>query len=122
MDALRQLFQSLQSTRFSVGITDIIEMVIIAYLIYRLMFIAQNAPDLISSLIVTGIMAHIALQLILNICVIVNAIPTTGITVPFISYGGSSLVFLMAEMGLAMGISARIQRQALLEEQLGEPL
>ncbi len=100
----------------------IILLILFAYLIYRLMFIAQNAPDLISSLIVTGIMAHIALQLILNICVIVNAIPTTGITVPFISYGGSSLVFLMAEMGLAMGISARIQRQALLEEQLGEPL
>ena len=58
---------------------------------------------------VTGIMAHIALQVILNIAVVTNTIPNTGITLPFISYGGTSVVFLLAEMGIALGVSSRIQ-------------
>ena len=87
----------------------IIILVLFGMLIYRLLFIAQNAPDLYGSLIVTGIMAHIALQVILNIAVVTNTIPNTGITLPFISYGGTSVVFLLAEMGLALGVSSRIQ-------------
>ena len=78
-------------------------------LLYRLMFIAKNAPDLYGSLIVTGIFAHISIQVILNVAVVLNLIPTTGITLPFISYGGTSIVFLMVEMGLALGVSSRIQ-------------
>ncbi len=78
-------------------------------LLYRLMFIAQNAPDLYGSLVVTGIFAHIALQVILNVAVVLNGIPTTGITLPFISYGGTSVIFLMAEMGLALSVSNRIR-------------
>ena len=78
-------------------------------LLYRLMFIAQNAPDLYGSLVVTGIFAHIALQVILNVAVVLNVIPTTGITLPFISYGGTSVIFLMAEMGLALSVSNRIK-------------
>ncbi len=78
-------------------------------LLYRLMFIAQNAPDLYGSLVVTGIFAHIALQVILNVAVVLNVIPTTGITLPFISYGGTSVIFLMAEMGLALSVSNRIR-------------
>ena len=49
-----------------------------------------------------GIFIHIALQVIFNIAVVVNLMPTTGITLPFISYGGTSIVFLLAEMGIAM--------------------
>ena len=78
-------------------------------LLYRLMFIAQNAPDRYGALIVTGIFAHIALQVVLNIAVVTNLIPNTGITLPFISYGGTSIVFLMAEMGIALGVSNRIR-------------
>lgn len=78
-------------------------------LLYRLMFIAQNAPDMYGSLIVTGVFAHIAIQVILNVCVVLNVIPTTGITLPFVSYGGTSIIFLMAEMGLALGVSKRIK-------------
>ena len=78
-------------------------------LLYRLMFIAQNAPDLYGSLVVTGIFAHIALQVMLNVAVVLNVIPTTGITLPFISYGGTSVIFLMAEMGLALSVSNRIR-------------
>jgi len=87
----------------------IIIMVLFAMMIYRLAFIAQNAPDLYGSLIVTGIMAHISLQVILNIAVVTNTIPNTGITLPFFSYGGTSVLFLLAEMGIALGVSSKIQ-------------
>ena len=73
------------------------------------MFIAQNAPDLLGSLIVTGIFAHIALQVSLNIAVVLNVIPTTGVTLPFISYGGTSILFLMTEMGIALNVSRQIR-------------
>ncbi len=79
------------------------------FLLYRLFFIAQNAPDLLGSLIVTGIFVHISLQVVLNIAVVTNLIPTTGITLPFISYGGTSILFLMAEMGLALSVSRQIK-------------
>lgn len=78
-------------------------------LLYRLMFIARNAPDLYGSLVATGIFAHISLQVILNAMVVTNTIPTTGITLPFISYGGTSILFLLAEMGIALGISRKIK-------------
>lgn len=87
----------------------IVVFVLFGFLLYRLMFIAQNAPDMYGALMVTGIFAHIAIQVILNVCVVLNVIPTTGITLPFISYGGTSIVFLMAEMGLALGVSRRIK-------------
>ena len=82
-----------------------------AYLLYRLVFISQNAPDLFGSLMVAGIMIHIALQVILNICVVTNVIPTTGVTLPFVSYGGTSILFLMAEMGIALSVSHQIKIQ-----------
>ena len=87
----------------------IVMLTLFGMLLYRLMFIAQNAPDLYGSLMVTGIFAHIAIQVILNVCVVLNIIPTTGITLPFISYGGTSILFLMAEMGIALGVSRRIK-------------
>jgi cell division protein FtsW len=77
-------------------------------LLYRLMFIAQNAPDLFGSLLVTGILVHIAVQVTMNVAVVTNLLPTTGITLPFISFGGTSIMFLMAEMGVALGVSRRI--------------
>lgn len=83
--------------------------ILFGMLLYRLLFIAQNAPDLYGSLVVSGIFAHIALQVILNVMVVINCIPTTGITLPFISYGGTSVLFLMAEMGLALGVSSKIK-------------
>ena len=79
------------------------------FLLYRLYFIAQNAPDLLGSLIATGVFVHIALQVVLNIAVVINLIPTTGITLPFVSYGGTSILFLMAEMALALSISKQIE-------------
>ncbi len=86
----------------------IIVLALFGMLLYRLMFIARNAPDIYGSLIVTGIFAHIALQVIFNLAVVTNTIPNTGITLPFISYGGTSVLFLMAEMGIALGVSRKI--------------
>lgn len=87
----------------------VVVLVLFGYMLYRLFFIAQNAPDLYGSLMVVGIMAHISLQVILNICVSINLIPTTGITLPFFSYGGTSIVFLMMELAIALSVSRSIQ-------------
>lgn len=84
-------------------------LLVFGLLLYRLLFIAQNASDMYGSLIVTGIFAHIALQVLLNVMVVLNVIPTTGITLPFISYGGTSVLFLMIEMGVALGVSRKIE-------------
>ncbi len=85
--------------------------VILLYLlvIWRLFIIAINAPDLFGGLIATGILTHISVQVLINIAVVTNTIPSTGIPLPFISYGGSSLVFLLFEMGIALSISNQIK-------------
>ncbi len=74
-------------------------------MIWRMMVISTHAADLFGSLIAAGIMGHIAIQVILNVAVVTNTIPNTGITLPFVSYGGTSVVFLLAEMGLVMSVS-----------------
>ena len=78
-------------------------------LLWRMMVIANNARDLYGALLVTGIMAHIAIQVILNIAVVTNSMPNTGVILPFISYGGTSIVFLMSEMGIALSVSKGIR-------------
>ena len=64
------------------------------FMIFRFMVIANNAPDLFGALLVVGVMGHIAIQVVLNIAVVTNTIPNTGITLPFISYGGTSVLYL----------------------------
>lgn len=83
-------------------------MILFAYMIYRFVYIACHAEDVEGLLLVVGVMAHIALQVLLNIAVVTNTIPNTGVTLPFISYGGTSVVFLMAEMGLVLSVSNSI--------------
>lgn len=84
--------------------------VIIAFLflVYRFIVIADSAPDRYGAFLVIGVMAHISIQVILNIAVVTNVIPNTGITLPFISYGGTSVLFLMVEMGLVLSVSHSI--------------
>ena len=77
-------------------------------LLYRMWIIANSAPDMYGMLLVTGVMAHIAVQVVLNIAVVTNVIPNTGISLPFISYGGSSVMFLLAEMGMVFGVARSI--------------
>ena len=86
-------------------------MLLFFILIWRFFIIASHAPDLEGALIASGAMAHMMIQVILNIAVVTNTIPNTGITLPFISYGGTSVLFLMTEMGLALSVSRRIKLQ-----------
>lgn len=78
-------------------------------LIWRFFVIATHAADLEGALIAAGAMAHMMIQVILNIAVVTNSIPNTGITLPFISYGGTSEVFLLLEMGLVLSVSNLIE-------------
>ncbi len=80
-------------------------------LLYRLMFIANHAKDMFGSYICIGIMGHIALQVILNISVVTNTIPNTGVTLPLISYGGTSVTILLTELGLALSVSKNMEFQ-----------
>lgn len=80
---------------------------VFALLIWRLCVLSSNCRNLQGSLICAGIMAHMAIQVILNISVVTNTIPNTGITLPFVSYGGTSVLFLLAEMGLALNVSSQ---------------
>jgi cell division protein FtsW len=74
-------------------------------LLYRLLFIATHAKDMFGSYICIGIMGHIAMQVVLNIAVVTNSIPNTGVTLPLISYGGTSVAILLTELGLALSVS-----------------
>ena len=78
-------------------------------LIWRMMIVANNAPDLFGAMLVVGVIGHIAIQAILNVAVVTNSIPNTGISLPFISYGGSSVTFLLGEIGLVLSVAKNIQ-------------
>ncbi len=73
--------------------------------IWRGIKIALNAPDLHGSLIATGITSLIAVQSLFNVAVVTNTIPPTGVSLPFFSSGGTSLVLFMAEVGILLNIS-----------------
>lgn len=83
----------------------LIVMSVFIYLIYRGIVIALKSPDLFSKMLVVGIMGQVAIQVILNIAVVTNTIPSTGISLPFFSYGGTSLIILMGEMGVVLSVS-----------------
>ena len=74
-------------------------------LIWRGFYIARNAPSRFASLVVIGLISQVAVQVLLNIAVVTNSIPSTGISLPFFSYGGTSLMIFMAEMGIVLNIS-----------------
>jgi cell division protein FtsW len=82
---------------------------VFAVMLWRIVHIAQNAPDLFGTMLAAGVFAHIAIQVILNIAVVTNTIPNTGVSLPFISYVGSSAVILLSEMGLVLNISSKIR-------------
>ena len=74
------------------------------FLLYRMLLIANQADDVFGALIVVGVMSQIALQVIFHIGVAFNIFPNTGISLPFISYGGTSSLFLMAEIGIVLNV------------------
>lgn len=78
---------------------------VFAALIWRGMYIAKRAPTVFSSLLVAGIVCQIAIQAVLNIAVVTNTLPSTGISLPFLSSGGTSLTILLAQMGFVLSAS-----------------
>ncbi|MDF2510852.1 MAG: putative rane protein [Herbinix sp.] len=78
-------------------------------LVWRIFIIAINSTDLLGGLIATGVLAHIATQVMINIAVVTNSIPSTGIPLPFISYGGSAVVVILFEMGIVLSVSNQIK-------------
>ncbi len=87
---------------------------IVLYMVFfvRCLQIARRAPDVFSALTVIGIASHVIIQALLNMMVVTAIIPNTGIALPFFSYGGSSLLILLGEMGVILSISrfSRIQK------------
>lgn len=79
--------------------------VIYFVLLWRFLRVAMRASDLYGSMIVIGAIAHIGIQVFVNIGVVTNTIPNTGVPLPFISYGGTSMLFLLVEMGLVLSVS-----------------
>ncbi|MCR5429857.1 MAG: putative lipid II flippase FtsW [Eubacterium sp.] len=86
---------------------------IFIFMILRMRNIALNVPksDLFGTMLVVGVMLHISIQVVLNIAVVTNSMPNTGVSLPFISYGGTSLAFLITEMGLVFAVSKNIGRE-----------
>ncbi len=78
-------------------------------MIWRIYTVAINASDLFGSFLCIGVMAHIGIQVLMNIAVVTNTIPATGIALPFISYGGTSLVLLLCEIGMVLSVSYHIE-------------
>lgn len=83
----------------------LIILVLFGVLVYRGIKICLKATDKFGTLLGVGLMAQIGLQVVLNIMVITDWLPNTGISLPFFSYGGSSLIMLLAQMGIVMNIS-----------------
>lgn len=83
----------------------VIIILLLMLLVYRLMQISSHAPDFQGTMLAAGVMAHIGIQVLMNVAVVTNTMPNTGVSLPFISYGGSSVTFLMIEMGIVLNIS-----------------
>lgn len=86
-------------------------MVMAAFLVllWRIVMISCNAPDIFGSMLCAGSMIHIAIQVLFNIAVVTNTIPSTGVPLPLISYGGTACAIMMLELGLVLGVSRQIK-------------
>ena len=83
-------------------------MLLFSLLIIRGFWLAIHARDRFGSLLVVGVTTQIALQTFLNIAVVTNLIPSTGISLPFFSYGGTALMIQLAEIGIVLSVSRQI--------------
>lgn len=98
-------------------IGSILLIIVYILLIWRGTYIAINAPDMFSSLTAAGITIMIALQVIMNIAVVTSSMPCTGITLPFVSYGGNALILFMVSTAILLNISRYIDsKQSNLKE------
>ena len=87
-------------------------------LILRGYWIALRAPDRFSTVLAAGLITLIAVQTVLNLCVVTNLLPSTGIALPFFSYGGTALAVNLGEMGILLGISRTGNRASKMEDVL----
>ena len=92
-------------------------LLLFALLIVRGYWLAMHARDKFSSLLVTGITSLLAIQVFLNVAVVTNLLPCTGISLPFFSYGGTALLLQLAEMGIVLSVSRDIQYKEEPQEQ-----
>ncbi len=83
----------------------VVVLVVFAVLIYRGVKVALTCPDMFGTLLATGIIATIAIQVAIHVAVVTGSIPPTGLTLPFISAGSSSLIMCMASIGILLNIS-----------------
>lgn len=97
-----------------VGATALI--IMYGLLLWRMYCIARETYNRFGFLIVVGVMSHIGIQAILNIAVATNSMPNTGVSLPFISYGGSSAVLLLCEMGLVFNINRMNYKEQMQKE------
>lgn len=77
-------------------------------MLWRIFQIAVNSKELFGGMICVGVLIHIAAQVLLNIAVVTNTLPSTGVALPFISYGGTSVAMLLMEVGVVLSVSNRV--------------
>ena len=94
----------------------IVMMTLFGYLLYRIYKIAQNAWDIEGKVLAIGVFTQIALQLLINVMVVTSVIQTTGVTLPFFSAGGTSVVFLLAELGMVLNVDKYAKERRFFEE------
>ena len=101
----------------AVGATLLI--ILFIYLIYLLVKVALHGENIFGTVLVAGVALHIALQTIINVAVVLMLIPNTGVSLPFISYGGSAVFFTLIEMGLVLSVN-RVHVQKKIQRKMRE--
>ena len=81
--------------------------ILFALLIWRGYVIAMRCPDKFGSLLAAGCVTHVGMQVLLNIAVVTNTIPNTGISLPLFSYGGTALLMTLGELGVVLSVSKK---------------
>ena len=82
----------------------IIMFLMFGYLLYQMVIVVKESRNIYASVVVIGVILHIIFQIIVNVCVAVNFFPNTGVSLPFISAGGSAIICTLMEIGLVIGI------------------
>ena len=91
---------------------------VFAVMIFRGYWVALHARDRFSTILAGGLVTLLAVQTILNLCVVTNLLPSTGIALPFFSYGGTALAVNLGEMGIVLQISRYVNQRKIQEEPL----
>lgn len=89
---------------------------LLGYLIYLLFRIAISCTDLFGSTLVMGVMLHIVLQASINIAVVIGLIPNTGASLPFISYGGTAILFTLFEIGISLSVYRQYVKSQIMKK------